>query len=134
MSDQQPNTFLPNDPRPPRSNLEGLVAAEDDRLVPGIIYGLYILPLGGVSHLIGLVMAYIFRDSAPEWQRSHYSYLIRTFWMGLAYGVLCVVLTFTIVGAVSWAFLWLWFVIRCAVGIARLLRREPIANPTTWLI
>lgn len=133
MSDHQPNTFLPNDP-PPRSNLEGLVATEDDRVVPGIIYGLYILPLGGVSHLIGLVMAYIFRDSAPEWQRSHYSYLIRTFWMGLAYCVLCVILTFTLIGAVSWAFLWLWFVIRCAVGIARLLRREPIANPTTWLI
>ena len=71
---------------------------------------------------------------APEWQRSHYTYLIRTFWMGLAYGVLCILLTITLVGAVSWAFLWLWFVIRCAVGIARLLRREPIANPTTWLI
>ena len=134
MSDQQPNTFLPNDPPPPRSNLDGMLSSEDDRLMPGIIYACYILPAGGVTHVIGLVLAYVFKESAPEWLRSHYTYLIRTFWMGLLYAVVCGLLTLVLIGFALFALLWLWFVIRCAVGVARLIRREPIANPTTWLI
>ena len=124
MSDHEPNTFLP-EPPPPKSNLDGVLTADDDRLVPAIIYGLYILPFGGVTHVVGLIMAYVVKDNAPEWLRSHYSYLIRTFWMGLLYAAISFCLMIVGIGFILFGVLWVWFVVRCAMGVVRLLTANP---------
>ncbi len=106
----------------------------DERQMAAIVYVLFLAPLGGLTHIIGLVLAYVARDSAPEWLRTHYTYLIRSFWMGILYfliaGVLCVVL----VGFVLLPIVFIWLVVRCALGLMRLVRNEPIARPASWTI
>ena len=68
-------------------------------LAPGgdnvkLIYGLYLVSVVvGLTALIGLVMAYLNRSQvAGSWTESHYAYQIRTFWIGLLYSILCVIL------------------------------------------
>ena len=115
-------------PPPPTSPLA------DERQMAVIIYILFLAPLGGVTHVIGLILAYVARENAPFWLKSHYTYLIRTFWMGLLYflaaGVLCALL----IGFALLPLVFLWFVVRCAVGLMRLFRGEAIPNAATWTI
>jgi uncharacterized membrane protein len=105
----------------------------DERQTALIVYVLMLVPIVvPVTHVVGLVIAYVSRDTAPEWLRSHYTYLIRTFWIGLLYlviaGVLCAVLIgFVLVPAVV-----VWYIVRCALGLARLMRSEPYPTPQSW--
>ncbi len=69
-----------------------------------VIYVLYLLALvSGVTALIGVIVAYVYKDDAPEWLRTHYELQIRTFWMGLLVGAVGVALSWVlIVGSDSW--------------------------------
>ena len=116
---------------PPPSTSSPLV---DERQMALIIYILFLAPLGGLTHVIGLVMAYVARDNAPPWLQSHYTYLIRTFWMGLLYFIVAAVLCVVIIGIPLLALAFLWFIVRCAVGLMRLFRNEPIPHPETWTV
>lgn len=116
-------------PPPPTSS-----AWVDDRQMALIIYILFLAPLGGLTHVIGLVMAYVARDSAPPWLQSHYTYLIGTFWMGLLYFVIALVLCVVLIGIALLPLVFLWFIVRCAVGLMRLFRNEAIPHPETWTI
>jgi uncharacterized membrane protein len=118
----------PPTPNPPSS------AFSDERQMAVIIYILFLAPLGGITHIIGLIMAYVARDSAPDWLRGHYTYLIRTFWIGLLYFAVAGLLCFVLIGFVLLPIVLLWVVIRCAIGLVRLLRNEPILNPQTWTL
>ncbi len=118
-------------PPPPTSTSSPLV---DERQMALIIYILFLAPLGGLTHVVGLVMAYVARDNAPPWLQSHYTYLIRTFWMGLLYFVLALVLCALLIGFALLPLVFLWFVVRCAVGLMRLFRNEAIPYPETWTI
>jgi uncharacterized membrane protein len=119
------------EPPPPPSTTSPLV---DERQMALIIYILFLAPLGGLTHVIGLVMAYVARDAAPPWLQTHYTYLIRTFWMGLLYFVVALVLCVALIGIPLLAVAFLWFIVRCAVGLMRLFRNEAIAHPDTWTI
>lgn len=45
-----------------------------------IVYFLYLAGLVfGITGIIGVVMAYINRNDAPEWLETHYQFQIRTF-------------------------------------------------------
>ena len=59
-----------------------------------LIYILYLVSITlGVTILIGLVIAYMNRGQATgTWAESHYTYQIRTFWIGLLYSLISVVL------------------------------------------
>ncbi|NLG74719.1 MAG: hypothetical protein GX535_00625, partial [Xanthomonadaceae bacterium] len=51
-----------------------------------IIYVLYLVGLlTALTSLVGVVMAYIYRDEAPDWLKTHYTFQIRTFWLMLLY-------------------------------------------------
>jgi len=119
------------EPPPPPSTSSPLV---DERQMALIIYILFLAPLGGVTHVIGLIMAYLAREAAPPWLQSHYTYLIRTFWMGLLYFVVALVLCIMLIGIALLPLVFLWFVVRCAVGLMRLFRGEAIPRPDTWTI
>jgi uncharacterized membrane protein len=69
----------PQPPAPPP-----ILAGDDERMLAMVIYILYLVPFG-VTHIVGLVLAYVSRESAPDWLRSHYTFQIRTFWIGLLY-------------------------------------------------
>ena len=58
-----------------------------------LIYLLYLVSFVlGISGIVGVVFAYVNRGQSDEWIEAHYTYLIRTFWIGLLYFVIAVVL------------------------------------------
>jgi len=103
-----------------------------------IVYILYLVELViGVTGIIGVVIAYLNRNDAPDWLKTHYQFQIRTFWIGLLYLFIGVLLTGTVILAIIGIpvlFFWvLWQVIRCVKGLRYLQRNEAHPNPTGWL-
>jgi uncharacterized membrane protein len=121
----------------------------EDRAMPAVVYVLYFLGLfHGVTLIIGLIIAYVMRDSAGPVNASHYAYLIRTFWIalivgfvgaviGVIGGVLSIILVgipILIGGVIICGAVWLWAMIRCIVGAVRLAEGQPIARPYAYWI
>lgn len=110
--------------------------ARDERALAFIAYILYLLPTPGLTHLAGIVLAYVARDGAPPWLQTHYTFPIRTFWTALLGTLLGVVLCMTIIGIplalLLWGLLYVWIVVRCIVGLVRLNRYAPMYDPYTW--
>ena len=98
------------------------------------VYLLYLVSLlAGVTALVGLVMAYLNRGNGPEWTTSHYTYQIRTIWMGIAYTLLGIVLAIVAIGFLVLAFVGVWYIVRCVRGLQYAAREEPMPDPATWL-
>ncbi len=99
-----------------------------------IIYILYLVSLVvGITALIGLVMAYVYRSEGSDWLKAHYRWQIRTFWIGLLYTLSGVLLSGIGIGLLVFMFAVIWFIVRCVKGLQRLERHEAPANPSTWL-
>ncbi len=112
---------------PPPAAAPGETAAK-------IVYLLYLATLltGGVTALVGVVMAYVYRDDAPDWLETHFRFQIRTFWLGLAYAVVGAVLTLVAVGFAVLVFLAVWLVVRCVKGLKFANRHEAYPDPVGW--
>lgn len=109
-------------------------AASTTETTAKIIYVLYLASLFiGITGLIGVVMAYIYRTDAPDWLKSHYQLQIRTFWMGLLYLLLGVLLAAVAIGWLLILFWIVWIVVRCVKGLKALQDRNPYPAPETWL-
>jgi uncharacterized membrane protein len=117
----------PAPPPPPASPMA------DERQTALIVYILMLVPfVVFVTHVVGLVIAYVSRDTAPDWLKSHYTYQINTFWMGLLYMVVACFLCLILIGFLLVPLVVVWYIVRCALGLARLMRNEPYPNPGTW--
>lgn len=131
------------------SDTETAIVKPEDRTLPAIVYGLYLLGLAnGLTILVGLVIAYMNRDTAGPRMRTHYTFLIRTFWLSIAWfviagalclfgGVLSIILVgipFLALGLFIFAVGGIWFAVRCVVGLVYLSQGEPYPRPKTWLI
>jgi uncharacterized membrane protein len=100
-----------------------------------VIYVLYLAGLViGVSALVALVIAYVNRGKAGGWVETHYTWAIRTFWIGLAYLAVSFVLMFVAIGFLLAFATAVWFIVRCIIGLQAAGRGEPIKNPESWLI
>jgi len=105
-----------------------------DGKTANLIYILYLVALViGLTGLVGLIMAYINRSDAPPWVQSHYQFQIRTFWIGLLYGVVGLVTSLILIGWLILLATAVWWIVRCVMGMKALGENRPIANPTTWL-
>jgi len=127
----QPSSEPPR-PQPPRKT--------DQWLEPGktnlqVVYILYIasmfLPF---LLLVGIVIAYINRGKAGGWVDTHYTWLIRTFWIGLLFIAVSIILAIVAVGLLLMVVMPIWVIVRCVVGLQAANREEPIKNPESWLV
>ncbi|MBM3487206.1 MAG: hypothetical protein FJX67_11345 [Alphaproteobacteria bacterium] len=101
--------------------------------IPLIIYILYLLGfIVGITPLIGLVMAYVYRGDAASWQASHYTHLIRTFWIGLLVGAVGALLAIVLIGWIILVILAIWYVVRCIKGIKLASQEQPYPKTTAW--
>ena len=99
-----------------------------------ITYILYLVSLAvGITAIVGVIIAYVSRSEAPEWVATHYRMQIRTFWIGLLYGLISFVTAFILIGFLLALFTLIWWIVRCARGLQRVSRGEPYDNPATWL-
>ena len=131
------------------SQTETTVVTTEDRVLPAVVFGLYLLGLvNGLTILVGLVVAYINLDKAGPRMRTHYDFQIRTFWIGLAIflslGLLIgisAILSLVLIGIpflMLFLFLWgavgVWFAVRCIVGLVYISQDQAYPRPNTWLI
>lgn len=125
----------------------------EDRVLPAIVYGLYLLsvPSVWVAVLLGLVLAHANREHAGPRTATHYEFLIQTFWksiwwvvIGVVAGIVGLVFTITLIlaplGIPLMIFGWgaavlvtIWFYIRCFLGLYYLLQDQPYPRPDAWL-
>jgi len=118
--------------------------ATEERALPAVVYALYILGLfHGLTLFIGLIMAYVLRGGAGPVMASHYTWLIRTFWISLIWGVIgagvvLVSIPFAIIligipflwlGGLICLGAWLYAMARSIIGAVRLAEGAPIPRP-----
>ena len=124
MSDQQPQVPRQTDRwlEPGQANVQ-------------VIYFLFLAGFViGVSTLVGLVIAYMNRGKAGGWVETHYTWAIRTFWIGMLYAFIAVVLMIVGVGFLLAFATAVWVIVRCIIGLQAAGRGEPIKNPESWTI
>lgn len=99
-----------------------------------VVYILYLVGLAvGITGIIGVVMAYVYKDDAPEWVQRHYQFQIRTFWIGALYIFVGCLLTFVLIGFLVLLFWAIWLIVRCVKGMQALEQKKAPANPKTWM-
>ena len=99
-----------------------------------LVYILYLVSLiAGVTSIIGIIIAYVYRDDAPEWVKSHYRFQIRTFWIALLYAFLSLLTAILIIGFLFAAFTFIWWIVRSVKGLKLLSLGLPHPDPATWL-
>ncbi|HZK91527.1 MAG TPA: DUF4870 domain-containing protein [Stellaceae bacterium] len=98
------------------------------------VYILYLVGLAvGVTSIVGLIIAYVNRADAPEWVRTHYRFQIRTFWIGVLYGLIGALTCIIVVGFFFLVFVLVWWIVRCVKGMQAISRGVPYDQPATWL-
>ncbi|XUU61637.1 DUF4870 family protein [Erythrobacter sp. HA6-11] len=100
---------------------------------PSIISLLYLGSfVTGVTGLVGIVLAHIWRGESHEpWVSSHYTYLIRTFWIGLAASLVAFVLSFVLIGMLLFPLIAVWVGVRSVLSMVKAQKREPMPDPET---
>lgn len=98
-----------------------------------LIYILYLVGLvAGITAIVGVIMAYMAKDQAPDWLRSHYHNQINIFWKALLYCVAGAVLSIILIGFLILLFTLVWYVVRIIKGMQALSSGQPYPNPSSW--
>lgn len=119
-------------------------AGYEDKTLPVIVYVLYFLGLfHGVTMVIGLIIAYVSRDSAGPRMASHYTWLIRTFWtalaglvvgglvlaVGIPLSFILIGVPMVVAGGLIMGVVWVVCLIRLILGVTHLARDEGYPRP-----
>ncbi len=122
----------PDDKRDRRSVTD---PGSPDTTIPIVIYALLLAGIisGGLTQVVGVVIAYVYRGKGPHWLDEHYRYQIRTFWMAMLYFAVSGLLTLIMIGFVTWLLTVVWLVIRCVKGLKSLQEKRAPDNVDTWL-
>ena len=114
---------------------EPVVETKQRSMMPNVVYALYLLNLvtGGLSGILGVILAYVFNGDATDLEKNHYRYAIRTFWIGLLYALIAIPLMFIMIGFVLAFLVGVWMVIRCIIGLRAYNSGKEIKNVTTWM-
>ncbi len=128
---QTPAHETPSSPQ----NMPRPTPQKPDTTMAMVVYGLLLAGMvSGFTPVIGVVIAYVYQGKGPDWLDAHYRYQIRTFWIGLLYGLIATVLTLVVIGVPLLIALAVWMIIRCVKGFKGLQEQRPPSNPTTWLV
>jgi uncharacterized membrane protein len=99
-----------------------------------IVYILYFVSyVTGITALIGVIIAHVQVGEADPMLRTHYQFQIRSFWIGLLYLVIGMLLTLILIGIAILVWWFIWSLVRNIKGVLALNEGRPIANPTSWM-
>jgi uncharacterized membrane protein len=117
-----------NGPTPPPS------PTMSDKQLALVVYILYLVSyFTGITALVGVIIAFIQVDSADPILASHYRFQIRTFWIGLLYLFVGVILAFVFIGILVIFWWFIWSLVRNVKGLLALNENKPIADPASWM-
>ena len=98
-----------------------------------VVYALQALGFltGGVTAVIAIVVNYVKRDDAAgTLYQSHFDWQIRTFWWGVLWGVVGMLLIIVVVGFAVLFVAWVWTVYRVVKGWLKLTEGKAVhASP-----
>ena len=103
---------------------------------PTVISLLYVASFAtGVTGIIGIILAHVWGgEPEAEWQKSHYSYLMRTFWYGVIASIIAGVLSVVLIGLLLFPLIAIWFGVRSVMSLVKAQRHEPMPDPETlWI-
>lgn len=116
-------------------NLSGQIDLEEEKTWVVVVHVLYLAAfVTGITAIVGVVLAYLRKDSASEWAYGHYVYAIRTFWIGLLALIITFLLCFVLIGFILIPLVAVWFILRSVLPLVKATRGEALANPETWWI
>ena len=98
-----------------------------------VIYALQALGFltGGVTATIAIVINYVKReDVSGTLYQSHFEWQMRTFWWGLLWGVIGMMLVVVFVGFAVLFAAWVWTVYRVVKGWLKLTEGKPVTPAT----
>ena len=119
-------------------------AAREDTTMATVCYALYLAAFfTGITAIVGVIIAYAQQNTAGPVMRSHYTFLIRTFWIGLALMVAtCIVagigavLSVVLIGipilflaGLMGTVASIWFAVRCIIGLVNCARGDAYPRP-----
>ena len=98
------------------------------KTITQVVYALQALSFAfGVTALVGLIINYIKRDDvAGTIYQSHFDWQIRTFWWGLLWAVIGMVLAIVMVGFAVLFVAWIWAIYRVVKGWLKLTEGKPV--------
>lgn len=118
------------------------LVAEEGRPAAAVVWLLYILSIPSVGTLavVGLIVAYVARDSGRGWVQSHFDQQIRIFWQSFWWHVLpwvaLVIAAIVTLGVAALAFFWvpllinlvllIWFTVKSVFGLIALMQAKPV--------
>lgn len=110
------------------------MTTSDQATTAKIIYVLYLAALiAGITSLIGLVVAYVNKDQAGEVEAAHFRYQIRTFWIGMLYGVICAITSVIGIGVLLFLALAVWWIVRSVKGLMAINAGRAPDKVESWL-
>lgn len=102
-----------------------------------VVYSVYVSYLLGLLiwflPIIGVIVAYVFKDEADEVLQTHYRFQIRTFWIWMLCSLVAILLFIVFVGWLVAIFVLIWLLVRCIFGLKCLYEDRPIPDPASWL-
>jgi uncharacterized membrane protein len=112
-----------------------MATEEQNKSITQVIYGLYAASLiVGVTSIVAVIINYVKRDEvAGTLYESHFTWQIRTFWIGLGLSVLGWITIFILVGFLILLGTLIWFIYRIVVGWLRLSEGKPIEKPEAFI-
>lgn len=104
----------------------GSEAERNTLLITYVLHGL--APFTALTAaVIAVIISHIkVRETNSAFIRSHHSWLIRTFWWGLLWSLICGALTLLLVGYVGFAVLAVWWLYRTIRGFINYNEKRPM--------
>lgn len=99
-------------------------ATEDSaKTITTVIYGLQAVSfILGLSFIVAIIINYIKKDDVQgTWLESHFRWQIRTFWFGLLWSIIGVILLFVVIGYFVLMANGIWLIYRIIKGWLRLM-------------
>ena len=102
---------------------------------PTIISLLYLASfVTGITGLVGIVLAHVWQgENQDSWAASHFSYLIRTFWIGFAASIVAGLLSIVLIGFLLLPLIFIWVGVRSVMSLIKAQKQEPMPDPQTLL-
>jgi uncharacterized membrane protein len=93
-----------------------------------VVYVLQALSFAfGVTAVVGLVINYVKRDeTVGTLYESHFNWQIRTFWWGLVWTIVGIVLSMIVIGVAVLFVVWIWAIYRVVKGFLKLNDNLPV--------
>lgn len=113
--------------------MQQTVPRSDDKTLLWVAYACMALGfVNGFTAIAAVVIAYIKRKDSAPWIATHYTFLIRTFWVGVVVGMIGALLTLVLIGFVVLFALAIWTIVRLVRGAIWVSEDKPVPMPGSF--